>query len=98
MRFKLSLFDRKTDNLPKPAERTWAELCERFANPQVRAAKDGPLFSPATFDPAKREKKNVVELSLLVVDYDHNASFFADLEPWNELGIAFGAYTTHSHR
>jgi len=33
-------------------------LLERIGSPVIRAEKDGPLFSPATFDPPKRGKKN----------------------------------------
>jgi len=98
MSFRLSLFNGKTDTLPKEAQRTWAQMCERVEHPIVREAKDGALFSPALFRPAYRLQENVTELSLLVLDYDHHASFVADLVTWRELKICFAAYTTHSHR
>lgn len=46
----ISLFKNKSDNLPRQVERTWAQLCQRFATPVVRQEKDGPLFSPARFE------------------------------------------------
>jgi replicative DNA helicase len=96
--FTLSLFDSKTDTLPKEVRRGWAQMCERFERPVMRGTKDGALFSPAVFRPGHRLQANVTELSLLVLDYDHNASFEADLAPWRELRCRFAAYTTHSHR
>jgi hypothetical protein len=98
MTFKLSVFKNKSDNKPKPKPRTWQEFCDRLANPEVRADKDGALFSPATFDPATRAKANVVELSMLCLDCDHNNSLADDLPRWRKHGYAFGAYTTHSHK
>ncbi|MBA3768382.1 MAG: DUF3987 domain-containing protein, partial [Acidobacteria bacterium] len=73
-------------------------MCTRFEHPVVREEKDGPLFSPAVFHPAYRLQENVAELSLLVLDYDHHASFDADLATWRESKCCFAAYTTHSHR
>lgn len=98
MSFNLSLFNSKTDTLPKEAQRTWTQMCARLEHPVEREAKDGTLFSPAVFRPAYRLKENVTELSLLILDYDHHASFEADLTVWRELGCCFAAYTTHSHR
>lgn len=98
MSFTLSLFDSKTDTQPKEVQRTWAQMCERFARPAVREAKDGPLFSPAIFRPAYRLQENAIELSLLVLDYDHGASLGNDLSAWRALKCCFAAYTTHSHR
>src|SRR5437588_9018864 len=98
MSFSLSLFDSKTDTHPKEAQRTWAQMCERFKHPVVCETKDGMLFSPAVFRPAYRLQANVTELSLLVMDYDHHASLDTDLAAWRESGCCFAAYTTHSHR
>ncbi|MDQ3012459.1 MAG: YfjI family protein, partial [Acidobacteriota bacterium] len=96
--FRISLFDSKLDAAPKPAERTWAQICARIEQPLVRAEKDGALFSPASFDPARRKKENVTEVSLLVLDYDHDASLDRDTTVWRERGLTFAAYTTHSSR
>ncbi|MDQ3820382.1 MAG: hypothetical protein M3362_22245 [Acidobacteriota bacterium] len=78
--FTLSLFNCKADTQPREVKRTWDEMCARFENPAVRMAKDGPLFSPAIFRPAYRLQANVIEISLLVFDYDHHASFDLDLQ------------------
>lgn len=94
--FALSLFDCIKDNVAKPQLRTWDELLDRIAKPVIRAEKDGPLFSPATFDPPKRGKKNVTEVSMLVLDYDHHASIDADCAPWRDLELTFAVYTTFS--
>lgn len=94
--FAISLFDCVKDNAPKPQLRTWDQLLERIASPLVRAEKDGPLFSPAIFDPPKRGKKNVTEVSMLVLDYDHHANIEDDCAPWIDLELTFAVYSTHS--
>ncbi len=95
--FNLSLFKNKTDNKPKPAMRTWQQICARFQKPEIRTDKDGALFAPAVFEPPLRLKENVKEISLLVLDIDHNA----DLEMLKTNLTAFNAvyliHTTHSH-
>lgn len=94
--FNLSLFKGKFDNEPQAVTRTWQEICSKIAKPQIRAEKDGPLFSPASFDPARRLKENVTEISELVLDFDHDADLDRDTEIWRNTGLAFAAYTTHS--
>lgn len=95
--FKLSIFRNKSDNKPRAVKMTWRKFVERLANPKIRADKDGVLFSPASFQPARRANKNVTELSMLVLDYDHKASLATDLSPWLNLRVCFAAYTSHSH-
>ncbi|HKQ05765.1 MAG TPA: DUF3631 domain-containing protein [Blastocatellia bacterium] len=97
MQYAISLFKNKHDKLPQLVHRSWFGMCKEFAQPSVRAEKDGPLFSPATFSAPERKKANVVELSLLVLDYDHHAKINEDHQPWLNLGLCFAAYTTHSH-
>src|SRR5262245_6570918 len=66
--FRLSTFIQVDDNQPKEITRSWPQLLSRFAKPEIRAEKDGALFSPAVFEPRRRLKENVRELSLLVLD------------------------------
>jgi hypothetical protein len=94
---RISLFDRKADASPRQVERTWPEICRKIPRPPIRDEKDGPLWSPATFDPPHRLLKNVVELSYLVLDYDEFADFERDLRPWRNRGCALAAHTTFSH-
>jgi len=96
--YAISLFDNRHDNRPRAIKRTWADLCDRIRTPLVRAEKDGALFAPAIFDPPKRAKRNVVEVSMLVLDYDHGANMDRDCAPWRDLELTFAAYTTHSSR
>lgn len=95
LKFKISLFRHKADNMPVSAERTWSEICRKILRPPIRADKDGALWSPATFDPPQRLLENVREVSLLVLDYDHHADFKRDLQPWRS--YAFAAHTTFNH-
>jgi AAA domain len=96
--FKLSRFKYVADSLPQCVALTWKEFCASMASPEVRADKDGPLFSPATFDPKTRANGNVVELSMLGLDCDHGCTFDGDLPRWRKHGYTFAAYTTHSHK
>jgi len=95
LKFKISLFNGKTDNVPVSAERTWSEICRKIPRPPMRAEKDGALWSPAVFDPPRRLLKNVREVSSLVLDYDCGADFDQDLQPWR--AYTFAAHTTFNH-
>ncbi len=95
--FKLSLFKHKRDTIPQIVEQSWQDLCEKFKQPQVRFQKDGLLFSPAKFEPAYRKKENVSEVSMLVLDIDHNAELQTLKEKLTPLDSAFAIYSTHSH-
>jgi putative DNA primase/helicase len=95
--FTLSVFAHKRDAEAQLVHRTWPELLARFDAPEIRAEKDGTLFSPALFDPPHRAKANVRELSLLVLDYDSGLSVEDGLRPWLSLGLLCAYYTTHSH-
>ena len=95
---KWSGFTDKTDNRPKPHDDDWLQIAEKFARRHFRTEKDGPLFSPASFKPGStRGKENVVEVSMLVLDFDkgHDHTQFTD--HWAELGLAFVVYSTFSH-
>lgn len=98
MRFRVSEFRNKRDNEPKHRLISVEDLLRRMASPLIRAEKDGPAFSPATFHPAKRSRVNVTELSILILDYDANAAWPDDLDVWFDQRILFLAHTTHSHR
>jgi DNA repair protein RadA/Sms len=95
--FNLSIFNHKRDTVPKMAEQSWQQLCSNFQKPQVRREKDGLLFSPAFFKPARRLKENVSEVSMLVLDIDHNAEFETLRRQLAALDSAFAVYSTHSH-
>jgi len=93
-----SIFSNKRDTKPQPASATWLKLCNDFNRPQVRKQKDGWLFSPAIFEPAYRLKENVRELSMLVLDIDHNAEFETLKEKLTSLDSAYTIHSTYSHR
>lgn len=95
--FRVSLFDHKADNQPKPAIWIWDDLCREIRSPEVRAEKDGPLFSGASYPEGKtRANDNVEEISILGLDYDHDSTIENDCPVWQDKGITFAAYTTHS--
>ena len=96
-KFHLSLFQHKRDTAPQAVERSWLEICERFKSPQIRFEKDGALFSPAKFEPEYRKKENVREVSMLVLDIDHNAELETLKNRIAVLNAANAIYSTHSH-
>lgn len=95
--FNISLFKNKKDNQPQLERRSWQQLCDKFQKPSIRADKDGSLFSPAFFEPALRRKENVKELSLLVLDIDHNAELETLKTQLTALNSAYAIYSSHSH-
>ncbi len=94
--FDVSLFKYKGDNEPKPQSLTWNAFVKLCGEPVVRPAKDGALFSPATFK-GLRDKDNVIDVCMLGLDYDKRDDLESDVAVWSELGYRFAVYTTHSH-
>jgi ribosomal protein L40E len=96
--FKISLFKNKRDTVPQVVERSWDELVGEFEQPYIRADKDGELFAPAVFEPAKRLKENVREISILSLDIDHDAPDLPTLKTQLDvLDVGYFIYSTHSH-
>jgi hypothetical protein len=95
MKVALSLFTCKTDNVAQSVEREWSDIVNKSRRPPIRKEKDGPLYSPATFDPPRRLLKNVREVSMLVTDHDHDANFEQDLRPFRP--YTFAAHSTWNH-
>jgi P4 family phage/plasmid primase-like protien len=95
--FRVSVFNNKTDKWPKHEDWSWEDLVRRVRSPEIRADKDGALFSGASYHDGKtRGGKGVDVVSLLPLDYDHDADFDRDLEVWRSLGLTFASHTTHS--
>jgi ribosomal protein L40E len=96
--FKLSYFQHKRDTVPQVVERSWDELVGEFEQPYIRADKDGELFAPVVFEPAKRLKENVREISILSLDIDHGAPELPTLKAQlDALDASYFIYSTHSH-
>ncbi len=77
---------------------SWAEICMMFENPVVEFKKENvPLFSPATFSPPSRAKRNVQAVSLLMYDIDHDADIDAINSAIEGLACAAIVGSTHSH-
>lgn len=96
--FSISFFEGKLDVKPRVKSLAWSQLRGLLSDFAIREEKDGPLFSPARFSPARRAKKNVVDLSLLVLDYDHDVRIIDIQRKWGQLGYSFLIYSTHSHQ
>ncbi|MBO0726213.1 MAG: hypothetical protein J2P52_11480, partial [Blastocatellia bacterium] len=96
--FIYSTFTGKIDTTPCEISETWPQIIQRLSKPAIRANKDGPLWSPATFKPARRKKENVKEVSLLVLDIDGGMTIDQADAKLRELGAQACVYTTHSHQ
>jgi hypothetical protein len=86
-------FRYEADNQPVAATLAWPALSVRLSQHSIRAAKDGPAWSPVTYKPGTtRLKVNVDQVYAMVLDVDH-----VEL-PYDRLaGLAWVAHTTHSH-
>jgi hypothetical protein len=96
--FQISLFNNKNSTRPHVISLSWQAFCQKIISPLVRENKDGSLFSPALFQPAYRLKKNVLSITLLVLDYDHCADMERDFKVWCDMGLCCLLYTSHSHK
>lgn len=96
--FIYSTFTGKIDTTPREVSEPWTQIIKRLSKPAIRANKDGPLWSPATFKPARRKKENVKAVSLLVLDIDGGMTIDQADAKLRELGAQACIYTTHSHQ
>src|SRR5262245_442116 len=96
--FIYSTFTGKIDTTPCEVSETWPQIIKRLSKPAIRANKDGPLWSPATFKPARRNKENVKAVSLLVLDIDGGMAIDQADAKLREMGAQACIYTTHSHQ
>ena len=96
--FIYSTFTGKIDTTPREVFEPWPQIIKRLSKPAIRANKDGPLWSPATFKPARRKKENVKAVSLLVLDIDGGMTIDQADAKLRELGAQACIYTTHSHQ
>jgi hypothetical protein len=96
--FIYSTFIGKIDATPREVSETWSQIIKRLSTPAIRANKDGPRWSPATFKTARRKKENVKAVSLLVLDIDGGMTINQADAKLCELGAQACIYTTHSHQ
>jgi hypothetical protein len=97
-RFTYSTFTGKIDTTPREISETWPQIIKRLSEPVIRANKDGPLWSPATFKLARPKKENVKADSLLVLVIDGGMTIDQADGKLRELGAQACIYTTHSHQ
>jgi len=96
--FKISFTKNKFDNKPTPSSWKWEGLKELFSEPILRAVKDGKGFCPTQFKNGNRKNEEVEELSLLVIEYDHDESIqniVINEKKW--MNWIHLLYSTHSH-
>lgn len=96
-RYPVSGFENRFDTKPKRQDVSWEKWVQVLSRRDVRAEKDGKLFSPAAYAPLGRRSNEAVEcLSMLVIDLD--GCGFREVEAaFASRDLACVAYTTHSH-
>ena len=94
--FIYSTFTGKIDTTPREVSEPWPQIIKRLSKPAIRANKDGPLWSPATFKPARRKKENVKAVSLLVLDIDGGMTIDQADAKLRELGAQACIYSKPS--
>lgn len=93
--FAIASFRSRTDTAPRASSPTWPELRNRLTRHEVRAPKDGPLWSPTLYrEGATRGNAGVLSLSCFVADVDDGTPPAALLERWE--GLAWCLHSTHS--
>jgi hypothetical protein len=98
-RFCVSYFNELKDTFPKVDAVEWDDILTWIKKPEIRSARDGKLFSPARFKASgKRLDKDVVEISLLVLDIEKGAVFDDVVKTVEALGKLAATHTTWSHR
>ena len=90
--FNISLFDGKFDNNPQKGTYTLEQLFSLLSKPDIRGDKDGTLICGAIFE-GTRSKKNAIESSLFILDYDHEPEI--NMTIWDSLGVSYYFYTTY---
>lgn len=72
MKFTISEFQGHQDNKPKAVCFTWPEFCHAFNKHIIRAEKNGPAWSPASFAPnGLRKNEHVEAIAFAVIDVDN---------------------------
>ena len=99
MMIAFSTFNAVTDREPKPRKMLWPKLARVLVRHTERSTKGGPLWSPASYPPgATRARANVLEVSCLVADIDHNAdSDTFDVVSDALKNLCHLVHTSHSH-
>ncbi len=94
----IALFDRLSDNAPKPISLRWDELVDLLRRHDIRQDKDGRLFSPTQYAVgARRGNEGVLALTAFVGDIDDGWPLSSAESVLRRGGWAFVIYTTHSH-
>ncbi len=97
LRVVIALFDRATDTRPRMVTLTREQLAELLSRHDVRAVKDGPLFSPTVYAEGKtRKNDNVRALTLAVGDFDNGTPPELVRDHLSRLGVWFVLHSTHS--
>ena len=91
----ISRFPRVESKTPRRAELSWTDLCKLLTTFDIRADKDGPMWSPATYPRGKTVLAvNVAAVSCLVLDFDCGIAPGAVRKLWTDW--AYCIHRTHS--
>lgn len=97
--FTFSLITHKADAHARPLTLPWAEWIKYLTDHDVRTAKNGPGFLPATYRNEHRSNEDAIELTAFVIDVDAKKTSKEDAVAVLEATEGFErvVYSTHSH-
>jgi len=91
----VSRFNHRGDNDPKPVEITWENLVKDLTRFRIRKNKDGELWSPVRYiKGGSRNAKDVLDVYLLVIDYDEGDDPALIRTRFDELGLEYVIHST----
>jgi len=77
---------------------TWGDVCRHVAEPDVRPAKDGPLWFFGELKGERKVKADVLCRSALVIDVEHGSTVDDAIAAMESTGLAHLIHTTHGSR
>ena len=93
--FAFATVNRASDTRPRAVEVPWESFARTMANVDVRDAKDGPAWLPATFRGTGRKDANVEAITAAVLDADRG-NLTGEQIAAKLNGFAYVAHTTFS--
>ena len=99
MTVRITLYEKKNDNVPKYKRTTWEELVEACRTHDRRESKDGLLWSPGEIeDGLLRASENVVAIHFMVADIDDVPDEKVEELKEKLAGLDCFVVSTHGHK
>ena len=98
MNLHVTRFAHKRDTEPKAVDITWEDLAEQLTEFRIREKPDGELWSPGRFlEKSTRHADNVLDMWLMVLDYDDGVTFSDLRQKWDKMGLEYVVHSSWHH-